>query len=102
MSAATILRSYNSSRTSHVIDMVLRLDGNGEHVQLPSPVLGGVYVLLLASACSAVVRPLLGSCLLPPSRHVGVPLPSPPPPPQDDLHGLGVRKGPLPSGPDCV
>lgn len=38
LSATTIQRAYSQSRASHLVDMVLKLNGNGEHVQIPNTV----------------------------------------------------------------
>jgi hypothetical protein len=38
LTATTIQRAYSQSRASHLVDMVLKLDGNGEHVQVPSTI----------------------------------------------------------------
>ncbi len=45
LSRATISRAYNDSRSSHMVDMVLRLNGTGEAVNLPNTtIVGGPYV----------------------------------------------------------
>ncbi len=57
LSTATISRAYNASRSSHMVDMVLRLNGTGEVVNLPNTtIVGGPYVRLERAICAAVCR----------------------------------------------
>ncbi len=46
--AATVARAYELSRPDHLIDMVVRLDGTGEYVQLPNVNIGGSAVTVQA------------------------------------------------------
>ncbi len=47
-SASTILRTFQTSRAAHLIDMALRLDGSGEYVTLPNVMVGGSAVTIQA------------------------------------------------------